>query len=128
MRIFQNPNDLSESIVNGRLLLLDSTASARIYKSLGFSHFGIDSTLTDAQIITVLSTTATTAEAQASFQLRRSAALAKLVSSGLAGRNITSVNNTADRDALNVVICYMLGLTDANGLILGNPVTTAQGK
>lgn len=36
----------------------------------------------------------------------------------LAGRNITSINNNVDRDALMRAICYQLGIVDENGIIL----------
>lgn len=41
--------------------------------------------------------------------------------SPLVGRNITSINNNADRDALIQAICYNLGICDENGLIQAQP-------
>lgn len=41
-----------------------------------------------------------------------------LISSGLAGENLSALNNNADRDALLKVICFLLGFADSNGVIV----------
>lgn len=45
----------------------------------------------------------------------------QIASATLAGRNITSINNNADRDALMRAVCYQLGIVDGNGIILASP-------
>lgn len=50
-------------------------------------------------------------------ELRLSNLSAFLISSGLAGRNLSTVNNNTDRDALLKVICFQLGLCDSGGVI-----------
>lgn len=57
---------------------------------------------------------------KAAKKARKAAAIATI--NGLAGRNLSSINNTADRDALLKAICYMLGICDENGLILEQPI------
>ena len=57
---------------------------------------------------------------------RHTAAIAVLAS--IAGRNITTINNTADRDALMQAICYELGICDEFGFILADPNQTIRGK
>lgn len=118
-RQFDNPLNLTQQRAFDRLYPFDKNILVRLEDS---NLVGVVSILTDLQIQTVLSNPSQ-AEPMA---LRKAAAIEHMNASGLVGRNISTVNNNAERDALMRAVCYICGITDENGIILGtpNPVVT----
>lgn len=53
-------------------------------------------------------------------RLRKNASVLSLAP--LVGRNISSINNNADREMLNQAVYFMLGICDENGIILSATV------
>jgi hypothetical protein len=113
-RQFDNPLELSAKRAWDRLYPLDNTVEVRLEDTGLLSIYSI---LTDASIDTVLSTINYT-EPSAN---RHNVASGLLVSSTLAGRNLSTVNNNLDRDSLIQIICYLLAIADENGIIFSNP-------
>lgn len=113
-RQFDNPLDLTANRAWDRLYPLDNLVEVRREDS---SLLSIFSTLSSPTIETTI-TNVVQSEPVAD---RYAAAVSFLSSSGLAGRNISTVNNNTDRDAMLKVIGFLLGIIDLNGLILGTP-------
>lgn len=116
-RQFNNPLNLTANRAWDRLYPLDNLVETRLEDS---GLLSIYSTLNS----TVINTTITNVVQSEPVADRYVAAVAFLSSSGLAGRNISTVNNNTDRDAMLKVIGFLLGIIDLNGLILGNPAPT----
>lgn len=116
-RQFNNPLNLTSHRAWDRLYPLDNLVEARLEDS---GLLSIYSTLSSS----VINTTITNVVQSEPVADRYQAAVSFLSSSGLAGRNISTVNNNADRDAMLKVIGFLLGIIDLNGLILGSPAPT----
>jgi hypothetical protein len=117
-RQFDNPLELSARRAWDRLYSLDNGVEVKFEDSGMLSIFSI---LTDLTIDTVLSTVNYTEP----LANRRNVASNLLVSSTLAGRNLSTVNNNSDRDDLIKIICYLLAIADEDGIIFSNPPPTA---
>lgn len=112
-RQFDNPQELSADVIYDRLRVSD--AAVKVLVEPG-GLVDIFSSLDEGVIKGVLTSTE-----GGPAESRRDVVIGIISDNDLAGRLITTLENTADTDALMQIFAYSLCIIDENGFILAEP-------